>query len=75
MLDKKEILEVVSEGYYLNPKMIKFLLVENLALKTMLHEKGLLDPEEYQVCQNKAAEILEQKAQSEILAYAKKSLS
>lgn len=50
-----------SLAYYLKPEMIRFLLIENLALKSLLHEKGIIDPEEYKKHQTKSADILDAK--------------
>jgi hypothetical protein len=73
-MNKDEIFKVASDGYYLNPEMIKFLLVENLALKTMLHDKGLITPEEFSERKERAASMLEEKAKSQIMLHFKKLL-
>lgn len=57
---------IANDAHYMSPRMIKFLLVENLALKTLLHEKGLLDPEEFKLHQQKAVEILDAKMKDEL---------
>jgi len=62
---------VANDAYYMNPGMIKFLLVENLALKTLLHEKGILDPEEFREHQQKAAKILDEKTKAELKGHLK----
>jgi hypothetical protein len=61
-----DINEVSRKTYFMNPDMIRFLLVENLALKTLLHEKGLLTPEEFKVYQQQAEQILELKVQAQL---------
>ena len=66
MISKEEILKVAENSYFINAAMIKFLLVENLALKTLLHDKGLVDSKEFKEYQQKAAEILEAKTASQI---------
>jgi hypothetical protein len=69
---EEELEGVANDAYYMSPSMIKFLLVENLALKTLLHEKGVLTPEEYREHQQKAAEILEVKTKQELKDHLKK---
>jgi hypothetical protein len=59
--------EVAAETVYLNVGMIKFLLTENLALKSLLHEKGILTPEEFQVHKSKAMEILDASMKGKIV--------
>lgn len=58
---EQDILRKIQEGYYLNPEVIKFLLLENLTLKTLLHEKGLIALEEYKKCKEKCEIIFETK--------------
>lgn len=66
--EKQEFLQVVKDAYYLNSEVIRFLLAENLALKTLLHEKGLISPEEYKICRERADTILEAKARAQMAA-------
>lgn len=73
-MNKAEILKAASNAYYVNASMIRFLLVENLALKTLLHEKGLITPEEYRVYQEQAATILNMKEEKQMLDYFKRLL-
>lgn len=73
-MDKADILKAASNAYYLNASMIKFLLVENLALKTLLHEKGLITPDEYKKYQEHAGAILSMKEEAQMLEYFKKVL-
>lgn len=73
-MDKADILKAASNAYYLNASMIKFLLVENLALKTLLHEKGLITPDEYKKYQEHAGAILAMKEEAQMLEYFKKVL-
>ena len=63
---------VANDAYYMSPSMIKFLLVENLALKTLLHEKGILSPEEFREHQRKAADVLDAKTKEELKGHLKK---
>jgi hypothetical protein len=74
-MDKQDILKIAAQTYYVNPDMVKFLLIENLALKTLLHEKGLITPEEYQACQDRAAEILELKERSQMIRHLQSMMS
>ena len=73
-MDKADILKAASNAYYLNASMIKFLLVENLALKTLLHEKGLITPDEYKKYQEHAGAILAMKEEAQMLEYFRKVL-
>lgn len=68
-MEKSDILKAASNAYYMNASMIKFLLVENLALKTLLHEKGLITPDEYKKYQEHAGAILAMKEESQMLTY------
>lgn len=63
---EQDLKKMAQESYYMTPEMIKFLLVENLALKTLLHEKGVLDPNEFREQRQKAQEILEAKAEEQL---------
>ncbi len=74
IMSKAEILKAASNAYYVNASMIRFLLVENLALKTLLHEKGLITPEEYRTFQERAAVILGMKEEKQMLDYFKRIL-
>ena len=71
MPDMSYMKKLAADSYYMNPDMIKFLLIENLTLKTLLHEKGLITPEEFKECREKAASILEHKAQEQLGAHLK----
>lgn len=68
-MEKSDILKAAFNAYYMNASMIKFLLVENLALKTLLHEKGLITPDEYKKYQEHAGAILAMKEESQMLSY------
>lgn len=70
-LNKDDLYKVASDAYYLRPEMVKFLLVENLALKTLLHEKGLYTPEEFREYQKQAAETLEVRAKQQMAEHLK----
>jgi uncharacterized HAD superfamily protein len=58
---EQDLKRITAEAYFLTPAMIRFLLIENLALKSLLHEKGLITPEEFAEHQQKAAAILDAK--------------
>jgi hypothetical protein len=64
--------KIAHEAYFLNPDMVKFLLIENLALKTLLHDKGLFTSEEYKEAQVKAAEILEARTKEQLKEHVKR---
>ena len=70
-MEKLEILKLAANSYYVTPDMIKFLLVENLALKSFLHEKGLLSPDDYKKHQENARMILSAKEQDQMLTHLK----
>jgi hypothetical protein len=57
-----EIKDVAYNAFYKQPEMVRFLLTENLALKMLLMEKGLLDPEEFKQCKVAAERTLDKKA-------------
>jgi hypothetical protein len=67
----EEIDKLAKESYYLNPEIIRFLLIENLALKALLHDKGMIDPEEYKKRQQYASQIVDEKVASQIEAWKK----
>jgi hypothetical protein len=71
-MEKSDILKAASNAYYVNANMIKFLLVENLALKTLLHQKGLITPEEYKGYQEQAGAILSMKEEKQMLLFFQK---
>ena len=62
----QEILQAAEKAYYQNPDMVKFLLAENLAVKSLLLNKGLLDPEEFKQYKEEANQILEGKSRKQI---------
>lgn len=57
---------LVKEAYYVNANMIEFLLKENLALKSLLHEKGIIDPNDYKKHQTQASDLVNKRVNSEI---------
>ena len=67
----EEIDKLAKESYYLNADIIRFLLIENLALKSVLHDKGLIDPEEYKKMQQDASQIVDEKVFNQIEAWKK----
>lgn len=62
----KDLEKFARDAFYLNPDMIKFLLIENLALKLLLHKQGIVKPDEYAQFQKEAAEVLEKQANQKI---------
>lgn len=71
-MEKNDILKAASNAYYVNASMIKFLLVENLALKTLLCEKGFITPEEYKNHQVSAGSILSLKEEEQMVKFFQK---
>lgn len=61
-----DIEKLVKDSYYMNSNMIEFLIIENLALKSLLHEKGLINPEEYKKHQSQAAQLVEKRVNDQI---------
>lgn len=64
--------DLANQAYYLKPEIIKFLLAENLALKILLHDKGIITAEEFANYQQKSMSILEEKVNQEIEDWKKK---
>lgn len=62
----KDLEKFARDAFYLNPDMIKFLLIENLALKLLLHKQGIVKPDEYAHFQKEAAEVLEKRTNERI---------
>jgi hypothetical protein len=74
-MKKEEIERIATDAYFMKADMVKFLLVENLALKTLLLEKDLISAEEYKEHQRRAAELLEEKTKAQIAQHLKEMLS
>lgn len=64
---EQQLFAVAAEAVYLKADVVKFLLAENLALKSLLHEKGVLTPEEFNQQKAKAVEILESSMKGKIV--------
>jgi transposase len=60
---------MVRETYLRQPEMVEFLLAENLALKSLLMEKGVLTPEEFKAHKEKAAAVLTGKVEAHVAAW------
>lgn len=58
--------KLARETYFRQPDMIEFLLAENLALKSILHEKGVITPEEFAAHKQTAFKILSSKVDRHI---------
>ena len=70
---KSEDLErLATESYYINSDMIRFLLIENLALKNMLYKKGMFTVEELETSKKEAVEIFDKKVIGQIEELKKK---
>ena len=74
-MEKEDLERIATDAYFMKADMVKFLLVENLALKTLLHEKGLITSEEYKEHQKQAAEVLEERTKAQITELLKQMLS
>lgn len=70
-INKDDICKVASDSYYINADMIKFLLIENLSLKSLLHDKGICTPDEFKEYHKQAAETLEVKANKQMIEHLK----
>lgn len=63
----------LKKMYFLNADMVEFLLTENLALKTLLHEKGLMTPEEFKKHRTLAEQILSAKVEKQMEEWASRN--
>lgn len=70
-----DIRQKLVKDYFLSPDMIKFLLAENLALKTLLHNKSLITPEEFKEVKESAYKILDEKVSLQIEEFIRNILS
>lgn len=68
---KKNVDDLFKESYYLNENVIRFLMIENLALKAILHEKGLLDPDQYKKFQTEASKLVDDRVATQIEVWKK----
>jgi hypothetical protein len=57
---------MARESYFRQPDMVEFLLAENLALKMLLYEKGIMETEEFKEYKARAAKILKERTESHI---------
>ena len=53
-------------NYYRNPDLVRFLLIENLALKMLLHDTKVIDSEDFAQYQRAAAEVLDAKVAAQM---------
>lgn len=58
--------KVALDIYFRKPEMVKFLMTDNLALKLLLREKGLITAEELEKAKKEAAAILEAEVRRQI---------
>jgi|LSQX01.2.fsa_nt_gb hypothetical protein len=68
----QDLKRIAAESYFINPQMVRFLLIENLALKSLLHDKGLISPEEFAEHHRRATEILDAKTEEHLKIQMKK---
>lgn len=61
-----DINNLAKESYYMNANMIEFLIKENLALKSLLHEKGIINPEEFKKHQTEASDLVDKRVSDQI---------
>lgn len=58
-METNDKIDLIARNAYLKqPDMVLFLLTENLALKTLLAEKGVISPEEFKMHKESAVKIL-----------------
>lgn len=57
---------IAEDKYYLSREMIRHLLIENLTLKTLLHEKGILSVEDFNQHKERAAKILDDRIKNHL---------
>lgn len=62
---------IARNNFFQQPDMVRFLLSENLALKSLLYEKGMLTPEEFKTHRDKADAMLESKVDTYIAQWKK----
>lgn len=56
---QKHLYKIASDAYYRKPEMVRFVLIENLALKSLLLEKGMITLEEFQKAREFAKNTLD----------------
>lgn len=61
-----ELNKMARESYFKQPEMIEFLLAENLALKVILHEKGIINADDFKKYKIDAEKILKKKTEEHI---------
>ncbi len=64
-------LKLAKSSYYINPEMIRFLVIENLTLKVLLAEKGIFTPEEFKKAHESAAETVNAKVDAQLQEWMK----
>lgn len=62
----EELLNVLSDSYYTKPETARYLLIENVAIKALLFDKGLMTIEEYQKYIDQAQVLIEEKVKRQI---------
>jgi len=54
------------DSYFRKPELVRFLMAENLALKLILFEKGLMSPEDHKKAVETSRKILEEEVRGQI---------
>jgi len=63
---EEEVYKIAADGYYKKPDLVRFLLIENFALKTILWDKGIINEEEYDKFVEKATKVLDEQIKKQI---------
>lgn len=58
--------KVAKDQFFLQSEMVRFLVAENLAMKSLLHEKGVLTPEEFKAHKERAEVMLNAKVDKHV---------
>lgn len=58
--------KIARDHYFKQSDMVRYLLAENLALKMLLFDKGILSPEEFKKFQKNAEETLQLKVERHV---------
>lgn len=59
----------MRENYLRQPELVRFLLVDNLALKTVLHARGLMTPDEFKQARAEAERLFDAKMAEQLEAW------
>jgi len=61
------------DGYFRKPELVRFLMSENLALKLLLFEKGIITPEDHKKAVETSKKILEEEVKRQINEWRKQN--